>query len=250
LAAAADTVLTWNGPVVLLAHGYLGSRFDLSHLAETLAAAGFLVLSCEYPESLAASYDRVPGLDRAVIHQQLLATLTSGVWGIHPTRYGIVGHSLGTGTVQSTGDPSWARVSLAGFARQRDGSRIPGNLLLIASLQDGAMNLNRMGGKAAIPDDFVLLDEDNPLLANGPLPRRAAWILEGANAPNHISFLAEGVNDAMINLLSPLLPVAQLASLPVLDFDRYQLSRDSAATATQLHPVIVRYLQQEMKVPN
>ena len=25
-----------SGPVVLLAHGYLGSRFDLSHLAEEL----------------------------------------------------------------------------------------------------------------------------------------------------------------------------------------------------------------------
>ena len=29
-----------KGPVVLLAHGYLGSRFDLSHLAEALAQEG------------------------------------------------------------------------------------------------------------------------------------------------------------------------------------------------------------------
>jgi len=29
-----------SGPVVFLAHGYLGSRFDLSHLAETLAKEG------------------------------------------------------------------------------------------------------------------------------------------------------------------------------------------------------------------
>ena len=32
-----------KGPVVLLAHGYLGSRFDLSHLAEALAKEGRLV---------------------------------------------------------------------------------------------------------------------------------------------------------------------------------------------------------------
>jgi predicted dienelactone hydrolase len=29
-----------RGPVVFLAHGYLGSRFDLSHLAEALAQEG------------------------------------------------------------------------------------------------------------------------------------------------------------------------------------------------------------------
>jgi predicted dienelactone hydrolase len=29
-----------SGPVVFLAHGYLGSRFDLSHLAEALAQEG------------------------------------------------------------------------------------------------------------------------------------------------------------------------------------------------------------------
>jgi predicted dienelactone hydrolase len=29
-----------RGPVVFLAHGYLGSRFDLSHLAEALAHEG------------------------------------------------------------------------------------------------------------------------------------------------------------------------------------------------------------------
>jgi hypothetical protein len=32
--------LPTRGPVVLLAHGYLGSRFDLSHLAEALASQG------------------------------------------------------------------------------------------------------------------------------------------------------------------------------------------------------------------
>ena len=62
-------------PVVLLAHGYLGSRFDLSHLGEALASAGFLVLSPEYPESLAASYDATNSItgvpiDRAIITNQ------------------------------------------------------------------------------------------------------------------------------------------------------------------------------------
>ena len=76
-----------------------------------------------------------------------------------------------------------------------------------------------------------------------PVPRRAALILD---EPNHLSFLSEGVNDAMIQFLSPLLPVAQTLQIPVLDFDRYKESRDSKATAELYHPVVVRYLKQEM----
>eukprot|EP00977_Amphora_coffeiformis_P021098 scaffold8828_cov204-Amphora_coffeaeformis.AAC.19 len=240
----------WQGPVVVLAHGYLGSRFDLSHLAETLAAElGVLCIAPEYPESLASSYERVPGLDRATINQQLLNHVLPDVWNIHGTRFGIVGHSLGTGTALTTGDESWARVLLAGFPRQRDGSAIVGNLLLICSLNDGAMSLNRFGGRAAIPSDFELvLDSVATDTENAPLPRRAAWILDAPDAPNHISFLSAGVNDAMIDLLSPLLPVAQWANIPVLDFDKYQTSRDAELTAKLLHPVIVRYLKQEMNI--
>ena len=245
----------WRGPVVVLAHGYLGSRFDLSHLAEVLAAAGFLCVAPEYPESLAASYARLPGLDRAAINQQLLSTALPGAWNIVGTRFGIVGHSLGTATALTTGDESWARVCLAGFPRQRDGSAIGGNLLLICSLNDGAVSLNRFGGRAAIPADYELLvvnnddtNDNNNRDDASLLPRRAAWILDAPNAPNHISFLSASVNDAMIDLLSPLLPVAQWANIPVLDFDKYQVSRDAGPTAQLLHPVILRYLRQEMNV--
>ena len=42
--------------VVFLAHGFLGSRTDLSYLAEELAAQGFVCVAAEYPESLEASY--------------------------------------------------------------------------------------------------------------------------------------------------------------------------------------------------
>ena len=50
----------------------------------------------------------------------------------------------------------------------------------------------------------------------------------------------------MIEFLAPLLPVAQAFKIPVLDFDRYQLSRDSVATAAVVHPLIIQYLKQEM----
>jgi hypothetical protein len=197
------------------------------------------------PESLTASYERLPQLDRSIINDAILSKAN-----IKGTSFGIVGHSLGTATVLTTGDTSWARVCLAGFPRQRDGSSVSGNLLLICSLNDGAMSLQRFGGKAVFPNDFAFITDDDDFNddTNKLLPKRSAWILEGSDAPNHISFLASNVNDAMIDFLSILLPVAQLANIPVLDFDRYQLSRDSDPTAEKLHPIIIKYLKQEMNL--
>ena len=232
-------------PVVILAHGYLGSRFDLSHLAETLASQGYTVVSPEYPESLAASYPRTEGVDRAAITAKLVATLENE-WEVRPTAYGIVGHSLGTGTVNSSGDDSWTRVCIAGRPSGRDSPA-----LFIGSTNDGAVSLSKLG---ALPRDYVALDEGSLLLASSssastatPLPRRAALIFDRPDAPNHISFLAEGPNDAMVQFLSPLLPVAQAMDIPVLDFDKYAKVRDSRPTAEVVVPLVSRYLRDHMK---
>ena len=235
-------------PVVLLAHGYLGSRFDLSHLAEELAAMGFVCLAPEYPESLAASYERIEGLDRKKITDKLLETL-EGEWDVQPSSYGVVGHSLGCGTAIETGDDeSWTRVCVAGFPRTRDGRSLPGKkLLFVASMNDGAVSLSKYGGKSAVPSDLPILED---IIRGSPppamLPNRAAIVLDGPNAPNHVSFLASGVGNAMVDFLSPLLPVAQTFNIPVLDFDRYKQSQDSRETARLVHPVVIQYLKQHM----
>jgi hypothetical protein len=238
-----DLPLPERGPIVLLAHGYLGSRFDLSHLAEELTKQGFTCLSPEFPESLAASYERMEGLDRSRITKSLLSAMSDD-WKLQPSSYGIVGHSLGCGTVIKTGDASWARVCIAGFPRQQDGTPIPGDVLFLSSMNDGAVSLARFGGIKAIPSDYAILDEAT--LSLDRIPARAALIYDRPDAPNHISFLSGGVNDAMIDLLSPLLPLAQSMKIPVLDFDRYQLSRDSVPTADAVHPLVVAYLKQQM----
>lgn len=235
-----------QGPVVLLAHGYLGSRFDLSHLAENLASQGFICFAAEYPESLAASFDRIDGLDRKAITSTMIDYIEND-WNVKATSYGIVGHSMGCGTALETGDDSWTRVAIAGFPRKRDGTPITGDLLLLSSMNDGAVSLARIGGKEAIPSDFTILDEDklrNQM--NSLLPNRAALVFDRPDAPNHISFLAESVGNAMIDLLSPLLPVAQALKVPVLDFDRYKASQDSQATADVVHPVVIAYMKQRM----
>jgi len=235
-----------QGPVVLLAHGYLGSRFDLSHLAENLAKQGFICFAPEYPESLAASFTPLEGLDRRKITDKLLDSIAND-WNVKGSSFGMVGHSMGCGTAIETGDETWARVCIAGFPRQRDGSPIPGNVLFLSSMNDGVVSLERLGGKQAIPSDFTMLDESTIReQTTGLLPSRAALIFDRPDAPNHISFLVESVGNAMIDLLSPLLPAAQAIGFPVLDFDRYKAAQDSKATAEVVHPIVTAYLKQRM----
>ncbi|GFH61934.1 hypothetical protein CTEN210_18410 [Chaetoceros tenuissimus] len=232
-------------PVVLLAHGFLGSRFDLSHLAEELASEGFIVFSAEYPESLSSSYDRIDGLDRTLINQELLKNMESE-WNVKASSYGIVGHSLGCGTVTSTGDASWTRVTIAGPPVRRDGVDLGGNILAITSLNDGLVAMNGGMGRlqSMIPSDFIRLQETT--MMDKPLPSKGIVIFDRDDGPNHISFLAGNANDAMVSFLSPLLPVAQALSIPVLDFDRYKESRDSKETADVVIPLISTFLRQYM----
>jgi hypothetical protein len=172
-------------------------------------------------------------LDRSAINQALLQRLQQDM---KPKSYGIVGHSLGCGTALRTGDASWTRVLIAGRAPPVENSP----LLFVSSVNDGAV---KFGGPLTVPTGYTLLKESN---LPSSLPTRSALVFDRPDAPNHISYLSEGVNNAMINLLSPLLPVAQALSIPVLDFDRYKISQDSVPTAAILMPLISSYLLQHM----
>ncbi len=249
-----------SAPVVILAHGYLGSRFDLYHLAEKLASEGFLVLSAEYPESLADSFDPVivdsasgevrSIIDRDMITNQLLTTLQQ-TWKVTPTSFGIVGHSLGCGTAERSGDDTWNRVCLAGFPSSRGNGA---NCLFVGSTNDGAVSVER--AMSVLRDySYVNLEEETirdlaskQQLSTLKLPSKASLIFTGAAAPNHISFLSEETNDAMVDFLSPLLPVARALSIPLLDFDKYAISKDSRACNNVVVPLVVEYLKQQMKI--
>ena len=245
-------------PVVILAHGYLGSRFDLYHLAEKLASEGFLVLSPEYPESLADSFDPIildtasgkilRNIDREMITNQLLLTLQQ-TWKVSPTSFGIVGHSLGCGTAERTGNDNWTRVCLAGFPSSRGNGS---NCLFIGSMNDGAVNVDRALGMLR-DYNYVNLEERKirSMISRQQcptIPSKSYLIFAENGAPNHISFLSEETNDAMVDFLSPLLPLARVLNIPVLDFDKYQLARDSRVCGDVVVPLVAGYLKQTMKV--
>jgi pimeloyl-ACP methyl ester carboxylesterase len=248
-----DISLPANPKVVVLTHGFLGSRFDLSHIAEDLASKGFVCVAPEYPESLEASYPRLEGLDRKVVNDRAIQWVTDNVPG-QPSSWSSIGHSMGAGTALDIGDDTWNRV-LMGIGRAPDlpgrepdltakfpMRQVGGRLLFISSVNDGAV---KWGGGIRVPEDYTMLQESQ-LIGGGRasimIPDRAALVFDRSNAPNHISFLSENVNDAMVSFLSPLLPVAQAFEIPVLDFDKYVISRDSAQTAAVLKPLISDFL--------
>jgi acetyl esterase/lipase len=250
--------------VVVLTHGFLGSRFDLSHIAEDLAAQGFVCVAPEYPESLEASYPRMDGLDRKVVNDRLVQWIHDNI--PDPTSFASIGHSMGAGTALDIGDDTWNRV-LMGIGRAPDlpgkdpdttakypMRQVGGRLLFISSVNDGAV---KWGGGIRVPNDYTMLQESQILTANGKgvtsdgrlammmmmIPDRAALVFDRTDAPNHISFLSENVNEAMISFLAPLLPIAQAFEIPVLDFDKYVISRDSVQTAEVLKPLIAEFLR-------
>jgi hypothetical protein len=250
-----DLPTTSSTPILLLAHGYLGSRWDLCHIAEEMSHYGFLCLSPEYPESLAASYEQEGILlDRATITSRLLQTIQEE-WKIQPTGYGIIGHSLGCGTVMSTGDETWVRVCIAGPPATPSSSRTTTTstvtsdspILCIASKNDGAVSWTRRIEPYIIQQKFIPLEEDK-LQDDIPHTRSVYVFSESPSSPNHISFLAENVNNAMISFLSFLLPIARAFQLPVLDFDKYRESRDSIPTATKVVPLVRKFLLQKMVI--
>jgi predicted dienelactone hydrolase len=256
-----DKAAKAGSKVVFLAHGFLGSRSDLAYIAEDLASQGFVCVAAEYPESLEASYPRLEGLDRAAINKRLIPYVNDMV--PQPIlSYSAIGHSLGCGTVLQMGDDSWNRVLMgSGKAPESpnktrksstDGDSVyknpvvGGRLLFISSVND---SLTSWGGGIQIPNGYTVLQESKlqendweAAAAQSKKLDRVAVVFRGEKAPNHISYLSENVNDAMLSFLSPLLPVTQALEIPVLDFDKYKDSRDSVATGRALKPLISGFL--------
>ena len=254
-AAAPEAPTAKPGDAILFTHGFLGSRFDMAHVCEALAAAGFTVLAPELPESLAASFtpDGEAGSRAAIVaatRSQLLPDAQ---------RWGVFGHSAGAGTVLTLGGAyALGRAALAPGFRGFDGDD---PLFLVSSEADGCDQLLKSSGvdiaesieadaKMGRPTDIVA-DPRLAFAGSAGAARRCALLYsptlstrlaqEGAPLPCHISFLWEGVNDAMIDFLAPLLPLAKGLGLFVLDFDVYMGQRDSARVADDLVPALLRF---------
>lgn len=171
------------------------------HLCESLAQKGFVVAAPDFAEALSGAVATDVG--RQEVMDALVQRLREE---FQVERLGLVGHSAGAalaGRYQPHGATVFGRVALAGLA---PGSQ---DLLAVASTGDGVVRWERLRDLL----EAMGMAPQGPDALDASAPRAAllfAQPLKGSRPPCHISFLAEQTNEAMISLLSPLLPVAQI----------------------------------------
>lgn len=248
---------------LIFAHGFLGSPFDMAHACEALASDGFLVAAPECPESLSASYEARDGLTReAIVAATQRAVdecmVTAGSDGA-PRQWGIFGHSAGSATaILQPGPFALGRACIATSLGRCLESATPDPLFVVASEGDGCNEKMRERG-ATSPSQALRLARVNrsPPFTEfegargayaqaraGPPPRRGVLLFRrgrDAPLPNHISFLWSGTNEALFELLAPLLPLARALNLFVLDFDAEKEARLAEPTAAELVPAVRRF---------
>ena len=154
---------------------------------------------------------------------------------------GIFGHSAGGGSATLSADSfKLGRCAIAG-ARPYEGTD---PLYVVASSGDGVIPLERV--RLAVQPGMPIFEDAAEV--DWSRHRSAALLLSdpvagGEHAPNHISFLDEEANAALVRVLSPLLPLARLLRLPVLDFDVYVERLDARETAAVVRPSIVGFFE-------
>jgi len=237
-----------KGDAIIFAHGFLGSVYDFAHAAEALAADGFVVVAPELPESLSASYIPPEGLSR----EEIIAAARQHA--DCPGRWGIFGHSAGAGSaLTQRGEFALGRACFAGGAARMASYASADPLFVCSSNGDGC---NRFMGAGSEVDLRPLISSTPGTKMFGSLgeaysdpkcapPGRGAFVFAADNSPLplpcHISFLWSEVDDAMGSLLSPLLPLAKVLGLFLLDFDVYLENKDAEKTAAALVPALRRF---------
>ena len=133
-------------PLIIVSHGYLGSRFDLSVICESLALNGLTAVSPEFPESLSASYD-TSGSSSVACPSRL--DIVSEILKGHTGPVGLLGHSLGTGLTLEyprAGSPRCVIAGFRGVTAECEGCPV----LVVARL------VCAIGGRSAKGGDLIL----------------------------------------------------------------------------------------------
>ena len=86
---------------IIFSHGFLGSKYDMAHVCEELAAKGFMVFAPEFALNIGGSWavpsgGALPKFDEAR-SLRLRTAIVAATRELLPaeTRWGILGHSVG-----------------------------------------------------------------------------------------------------------------------------------------------------------
>jgi len=98
--AAPGATVKEGTPAVVVAHGFLGTRFDLSKFGEALAREGAVAIAPDFDETLAGSY--TPDKDGGSSRDKIVVAALEPVW--KSIFYGVVLHAIDATPARWRGD--------------------------------------------------------------------------------------------------------------------------------------------------
>ncbi len=183
LELAASPVTVWRategatGPLVVVAHGYAGSRRMMQPIAMSLARAGFVVAAFDFyghgrhPEPMSRDITSLEGATAQLVAQTVAVTRAAlalpGVTG--PTA--LVGHSMATDIVIRAAERLDDAAAVVAISMYSDavGPESPGRLLIVSGAREGRL-------RDVALDKVHLIDaaaQEGETVVDGKVARRA-----------------------------------------------------------------------------
>lgn len=160
-------------PLVIVSHGYPGSRTFLTYLTENLASKGYIVAAIDHTDSVFGAVKPFPStlVNRSPDQLFTVASLSASEPNIDPTRVAIIGYSMGGyGALISAGAAPSANSSLAKMLPAGllpAAGKLPPSVRAIVALAPwGAQPPNNTWDPAAfanirVPSLFIVGDKDD-----------------------------------------------------------------------------------------
>lgn len=220
----ADPVTTEKFPLVIVSHGYPGSRTFLSYLTENLASKGYVVASIDHTDSVAGA---VKGFESTLlnrssdqlftVHELSTNTKIFAHGLIDPGKVAIVGYSMGGyGALISAGAGVSKKSGLQGF--------VPGGYLADWTADSPAYKaLDRSAIKAVVA-----------IAPWGEQPPQSAWDRDGLAGIHIPSLFIAGDHDDVADFERGVKPAFEGA----VNSERYMLVYENARHNTGGNPPV------------